>query len=327
MEANRISRFDPQAIVPTNLGLGLRLYKPEYRDRFIIHQHEVDDADYFDGEMAGAVHGTGLRSIMYWCYWLRQEMLDWMVTTMQTIGATELAIVNYETGNAEAKDSATAMAKKLPGKIVFIMPRSKGERYQSVEMVSINTAGVEVLSKTIQTYFDAHIERLWVGQSLSANTEGGGLGGAGVAHFHADTKYQLLDWDANNLAETLTEQLVAPCIKLNYPWCDFPVRLEFSVPNPDAEMKLGTARALRDLGVTIRAQDVRDVTGFAAPDDGEEAIGGGLFGGMFGGPGQGERAPSPAGADGGALNVQGLLDRFATLQADFQKLLTASRSN
>lgn len=333
VEAAKFSRVDPGSIVYTDAGaMALRLYKPEYRDRFVIHQHDVDDADYFEGEMAGGVGGVGLRSIVYWWYFIRSNMLDWMVSTMEAIGTTELAVVNYDMSNAEAKLAAEGIAKQLPGKLVVLMPRVRGDKYPSVEFISINTAGIETLKNVINEYIDKGIERLFVGQTLSSNSEGSGMGGTGVADLHRDTKYQLLDWDADNLAETLTENLVEPCKRLNFPWADFPVRLKFSVPNPAMKDRLDTAKILvKDLGVKIRESDVRDLTGFAAPAADEPAVGGSMFPTMD----SGDRRATTGGMDVGGLlgrlpggqlsrdgvDVRGLLDRMVQMQADLQKLL------
>ncbi len=115
-------------------GPMFRLSHPAARGRFVIHQHDVDDADYFEGEMAGSRWGVGLRSYFYWAWWLRQQMLDWAISFMQAVGTTQLVVVNYADGNAKAKAEAEKIAKQLAGKIVIIMPRLATERFAAVEI-------------------------------------------------------------------------------------------------------------------------------------------------------------------------------------------------
>lgn len=344
LEAARLNRETPGITTITTAGAyALRLATSEYRDRFVIHQHDADDADYYEGEMSGGVNGVGLRSVVYWAYYLRQEMLDWMVSAMEALGTTSLAVVNYEQGNAAAKQEAENQAKLLPGKTVFLMPRARGEKYATVEMIPLDMAGIDTLKTIIDDYFDVQIERLIVGQSLSSDSEGSGLGGTGVASFHADTKYQIIDWSAHNLAETLTEQVVEPCRRLNNLEGDFPVRLAFSVPDPDSDKKLETAKTLKELGIAFKADDVRKLTPFGKPEEGDEQVGGGIFSSSPGGFMSGQTPPElrsgrattggggldvqglldrmPAGGGGGNLDVQGLLDRLAIFQAELSKLL------
>lgn len=68
------------SIIFGDRGPMLELKDPRWRQRFVIHKHIPNDADYFEGELAGGVHGVGLRSMIYWLWWLRDEMLGWAVT-------------------------------------------------------------------------------------------------------------------------------------------------------------------------------------------------------------------------------------------------------
>lgn len=283
----------------------LMLARPEWRRQFIIHTHEVDDADYFEGEMAGAVDGIGLRSQIYWAWWLRDEMLGWAVDFMQKVGTLGLLIFWYEEGNAAAKAQAKQNAQEASTKVALVAPRPAGNDKQTwgVEHIPASTGGVEALQSMIVDYFERHIERLVIGQTLSAGTEGSGLGGTGVAKLHAETKYQLLKFDAQNLDETLTDDLVEVGKQLNYPWADFPVRFKSNLPDPDAADKLEAVTKVWDR-LAFVADDVRGLTGMRKPAEDEETIGGAPllgpggtdeegdggegdepFGGMFGGAG------------------------------------------
>lgn len=256
-------------------GPMFRLNHPAARGRFVIHQHDVDDADYFEGEMAGSRWGVGLRSYFYWAWWLRQQMLDWAISFMQAVGTTQLAIVNYVQGNASGEAEAKAIAKQLSGKIVIVMPRMPGEKFQVVEIVTVDTKGIDTLQSIIENYFEKRMERMAVGQSMSSGADNeSGMGGTGRANFAENTKFDIVNWDQDNLAETLTRDLVEISKRLNCPNARFPVRLKHSVPDPRAEQKLSQAERLVAMGISIDGGDVRNATGFQKPEPGCEVIGG-----------------------------------------------------
>ena len=271
-------QFPPDAIINTDRMPVLRLIRDSWRQQFIIHRHEVDDADYFDGEMAGAVEGVGLRTVIYWAWWLRDEMLSWAVDFMRRVGTMGLLIFPYEAGNDASKQKAEENAQAVCEKTAMTMPvhlDGRGGNALAPIHITSNTQGIDALQRMIADYFEAHIERMIVGQSMSSGTDSSGsLGGTGRAEFAENTKFQLLHYDADNLAETLTSDLIAPMMKLNFPQFDFPMRLEFQVEDPDQKEKAESVKSLAPLGVTFDLDEVRELTGMSKPADGAETIGG-----------------------------------------------------
>lgn len=264
-------------IVPLDRGgWGLRLHRREWRERFVIHHHLADDADYFQGEMAGGVKGVGLRSRVYWSGWMRTEVLGWMVSFMQNVGMSDLIIFNYPTGNPEAKRTQEDNARKITNGVALLVARGPEERgYPAVEQIQMNSNGVKVLTDLVSTYYDRHIERLYVGQSMSAGADdSSGLGGTGRAKFAQDTKYQLIKTDARRLAETQTRDLLPWMQRKNCPGTeDIPARFEFSVPDPAAGERLDSAIKVLPF-VSLKLDEVIEVAGFTVPGPHDETIGG-----------------------------------------------------
>jgi hypothetical protein len=267
----------------------LLLRRPEHRRQFIIHQHLVNDADYFEPEMGGSIHGTGLRNQVYWAWWLRDEMLAWCTDFMQKVGTLGLLVFFYEDGNPAAKLAAEQAAGKASTEVALTMPMPNGPSVKptnSVMHIPANTGGVEALQSMIRDYFESHIERLYVGQPSSGGVEGNGFGGSAGAALHADTKYQLLKFDAKNLDETLTLDLVNQIVLLNHPDVDFPVQFVSAVANPEDAAKLQGIVAAAGLGVTFKADEVRDLTGMSKPEEFDETVGG-VIEDPMGGEGEG----------------------------------------
>ena len=264
INARATSLYPQDVIAYTDRVPALALTRPAWRQQFIIHSHEVDDADYFEGEMAGAVEGVGLRTMIYWAWWLRDELLSWAIDFMKKVGTLGLLIFPYEMSNKDSKAKAEANAQAASHNVALTMPvvLSANPTNNLMPMqIAANTSGIEALRHMIESYFEAHMERLIIGQTLSANSEGRGLGGSGVALLHADTKFQLVKFDAENLAATLTTDLVEPMRRLNFPHSTARIRFQFNVESPDNATKLEAVQRASSLGVRFDADEIRRLTG------------------------------------------------------------------
>ncbi len=254
-------------------GMALVLHRPYWRDRFSIHVHMRRKADYFEGELAGSVQGLGLRGLVYWQYVVRTDALTWMLGYMQAVGQMDLLIFNYPWNDAAAKLQQENNANKIIGKAAIACPRDPKGNWPAVEQVPMNAAGLKALQGLITDYFDRHIERLFVGQSMSAGADKGtGLGGTGRAEFTKATKDEILVYDTGRLDSTFTTDLVAPLLKYNYPWADFPVRFKSVLPDLKAKEKVESGSKMISVGVPIKLDEFREAAGFSRPKPGDEVI-------------------------------------------------------
>ena len=271
--------FAPEGadVVRGQQGSLLRLATPWWRDRFIIHQHEVDDADYLEWEMAGQIDGVGLRSRAAWCWELRDELLAWAMSFMEKVGTMGLLIFYFEEGNKVQEQAAQRAARNVSRRNALAVPVRKGgdKRTSGADLLPANVGGVEMLRVMIQDYFERHMERLIVGQSMSSGADNeSGLGGSGRAALAANTKYQILKYDADNAADTLTRDVVAPLERFNFPGQTFGLKWVFDVADPAAGERLDSAKTLHDMGVDLKEDEVRAVGGFSKPDEGDAIIAG-----------------------------------------------------
>lgn len=287
--AYRTARPDESSRVLTN-GVGsnsatvygdrapmLRLRDPLWRQRFVIAEHIPDDADYFDGEMAGGVHGVGLRSRIYWCWFMRAEMLGWMASFMQKVGTLGILLFFYDESNPEAKIQAETAANSISQKTGFAVPVNQGSNPNlvGIKQMPANTAGIDALRAIIADYWEKQIERLIVGQSMSSGSDSeNGLGGTGKAAFARDTKFQILKSDARRQDETLTEDVVKVAQQWNFPEADFPIHFKTSLPDPEAKDRLDAGKVIFDMGVEVKVDELRECAGFSAPEPDDETVGG-----------------------------------------------------
>jgi hypothetical protein len=255
----------------------MMLTRKDMRRRFIIHKYNIEDADFWEGDMAGRVGGIGLRDYCYWAWWLRDEMISWLVTFMEKAGSMGILLFYYQSGSAPAKAKAEQSAREVGGGNALAIPVPAGDpRVGSVELIAANTGGAQFLVDAISDWFERHIERLIVGQSMSGGKDAGdGLGGTGRAEFAKDTKFQLLLSDAKDLAETLTYDWLHQVQELNnLGWGKYEFRFELCVPDPEAKDKLAAVQTATSFGVDFEKDEVRELTGLRKPRPGVETVGG-----------------------------------------------------
>ncbi len=157
---------------------------------------------------------------------------------------------------------------------ILVIPRPVGPEGQmfGVEVIERNMAGAAALKEIITDYFGHQIKRYILGQTLTTEAHATGLG-SNLASIHLDTFLQIVKADAQNLAETLTTDLVARLVRWNWPWVqDNPLRLVIETEKPDAEDRLRAIRMAYEMGLRIRARDLRDLLGLAEPQETEETL-------------------------------------------------------
>ncbi len=273
-------------------GFALVLQRPYWRDRFAINQHMRRKADFFEGELAGSVQGFGLRGQVYWHYVIRTEALTWMLAYMQAVGQMDLLVFNYPQGDDAAKLNAEAMARQIIGKAAIACPRNPQGTWPAVEQIPMNSEGLKALHDLISDYFDRHIERLIVGQSMSSGADNdSGLGGTGRAEFAKATKDEILNYDTNRLDDTLTTDFVRPLKEANFPWAKFPVRYKSILPDSKARDKVQSGETMIKNGVKIKVVEFREAAGYSRPEEGDETVGGPETAGAGGPPGSSPQSP------------------------------------
>lgn len=288
--------------VITDRGRGLLLRNSYWRERYIIHQHEPDDADFFEGEMAGGIHGVGVRSRVYWAWWMRTEWLSNVSDFIQKIGQGVL-VVYYEAGNPESEAKAIQIANNISNNTVIVWPRPIGGEKQGagVEKMDMPMAGSEVLIK-LQQYMDGIIERAIIGQTASSSSEASGMG----THDNSaqmDTKFRIVKFDANNEADSLTHDFVAPLQRWNCPQESYLIKWVFDVDKPNAKEQMQALKQVWDMGASIKEEEALSTAGASLPQQDDRVLKNPQFNQQPGGaPGM---APPMGGAPGAAPAAPG----------------------
>jgi len=247
-------------------------FTPEEREQLVIHHHEPEDADFFEPELAGGRFGVGIRSRIYWLWWLKSQVFAYLMDYLERVGAGGFTIYYYESGNAASLEEVQDAAEKQLRNNVILFPRYRDNTTggPGVQRIEPGTAGASLLGNLVGNYFDSVIRRYILGQELSSSAKATGLG-SGLADLHADTFSRIVKYDATALQETLTRDLVAVLARYTAPGVP-PPRFVFDVDKPNAVEVLEAARAFYEMGGEIDADELRGVLGLAKPEPGHAVL-------------------------------------------------------
>jgi len=284
-------------IEATQYGL-VRWFNEFERKTIAVDKHIIEDGPFDDPIRAGAIHGVGIRDRIYWTWYGMIECLADVLSYLER-SAFGIEIWTYPAGNNTAKQRCEEAAKKVTsgGRNVIICPKEPGENADSfgVEVVEPGLGGLDAAMSIIREYFGHKIKRYILGQILSSEAAGTGLG-SGVADAHLATLADIVKWDATGREETISRDIVRPVQLWNFPKSKG-IRLRFVIDteSPDADRKMSGYKQAWDMGASIKEEEVLSVIGASMPKDTDKILknpqmAAQMMGGM-GAPGMGGGMP------------------------------------
>lgn len=247
---------------------GMAYFLSPYQRRLVtIHKHEIEDGLYDDPWSAGRIHGVGIRSRVYWEWFQKQELLAFMMEYLER-SAFGVELWYYPMGNDQARQATEAAATQRigNGRNIAIVPRPLGEEQAyGVDHFEPGLGGIEALKSILVEYFGHRIKRLILGQTLTSEAESTGLG-SNLASVHLGTFMDIVKYDATNLEETITRDLIDWLRIWNFPAAkDIPVKFKLLTETPDVDSKLGAYEKAWKMGARISEREVMDAIGAALP--------------------------------------------------------------
>lgn len=249
-------------------------FTPEERECLILHRYEPEDADFYEAELAGGIHGKGIRDRIYWFWLLKNQVLGFLMDYLERVGAGGFLIYFYEAGNVESENEVREIAEKQDRNLAILFPRYRGEPENSgpgVQHIQPSNSGANLLAQLVTDYFDNVIRRYILGQSLTSEAHATGLG-SGIADLHADTFARIVKYDATTLAETITEELLAVLQRYNYPHVRGKIWFRFDTDRPNAAELLEAAKVFWEMGGTVAEDEIRDLIGLGEPSPDEPIL-------------------------------------------------------
>jgi phage gp29-like protein len=248
---------------------------PGMRELLIVHRHYIEDGEYEEPRNAARIYGVGLRDRIYWTWYQRQEALAWLMEFLER-SAFGIELWYYPDGNPQGREEMKqAAAERVgPGKNILLIPRPPGVEGAAygVERIEPSMAGAQILKEILTDFFGHQIKRYVLGQTLTTEAHATGLG-SNLASIHLDTFLQIVRYDATNLQETLTEQLIRRLVAWNWPGLD-PTAFRFviEVEKEDVRERVEALRTAFDMGLKIKAAEVRDILKLSPVAEGEDFL-------------------------------------------------------
>lgn len=261
-------------IQPTQQGLVFWLNKWQ-RQTVVVHKHQIEDGPYHDPRMAGRIHGVGIRDRIYWTWYAMVECLQRVVEYLDR-AAFGVEIWPYQAGNPRSEEDTkrAAYGAMGGGRTIILAPLPPDEMPERF-MPHIMEPGMGGVSQTIdiiRTYFGHKIKRYILGQTLTSEAEATGLG-SGVADAHMATFADIVQYDANNLEETITTDLLRVLQLANFPgsWRLQP-KFKIDTESPNVQAKMQAYEQAYKMGARIKASEVYDIIGASMPDSGDDVL-------------------------------------------------------
>lgn len=304
-------------IIPTSIGMAL-LLRGSWKQRVIIHKHYQEDSDYFRPEEGEALYGVGVRSKIFWLWWLRQEVLGNIVTFFERVGLG-MTVWTYPQGDNAALQAVQQAATQQSNRVNLFVPvtyDANGHVQQAVQRLEPPVAGAEFLLKFVTQMFDSHIERYIVGQEASSRGSAGGLGNETAGAMQQGTKADIIRMDAAFFDSTVTGGLDEPGIvdqmqQAMFPETmpgkpnGFPVWYKTDVEAAQGKEKLEAAKTIFDMQVPIKEEEALGAAGFSKPTKTDDVVSKPDEQGVGGDPLAAAMSGAPMGQQAGSATRQG----------------------
>lgn len=257
--------------VPTDVTRAHKLTQQE-REAFVIHIGEFQAGDFFEPETAGYVKGVGLRTYIYWMWYLKHQALSWAMEYLERYG-TGFTIFYFDRGNSASEAAVRNAAQSEAFKNVILWPRDKDDREAPIQRIEPSLSGLQNLMALIDDYFGRLIKLMIVGQEMTSEKGPSGLGG-NLATVHENSFQRIVRYDSECLAETLTRELVAILIKYNHPDIDFGIKFKIHLDQKDPLGLMQAAQLYLAMGGTADSDELRSAIGLTKPTDDATILGG-----------------------------------------------------
>lgn len=251
----------------------VRMLSQEERKALVLHTHEIEDGEFFDSYSAGSIHGVGLRTRVYWPWWLKQTSFQWLMDHMQRVG-TGFTLWFYEHGNKEDERKTREAAENFTNENVILVPMPIGQErpFERVKRIEPGGGGAELFKSIIDDYLGQQIRGMIVGQQLTSEAAPTGMG-SNVAKVHQDTFLQIVEFDAQNLGETITTDYVKVLARYNFKGIDWTPKFDLVLQEQDPKAMLEAAQAFAQMGGRIGENQLREIIGLAPPDQSDRILG------------------------------------------------------
>jgi hypothetical protein len=251
-------------VIPTDRGVA-HFLTPREQETIFITEFLPEDADFYESNMSGAIHGQGYRGLLYWVWWLRMNCTKFRTAWMRraSLGFMECF---YDANDDTAKATAKQMIQDNTGQDVWLWPRTRDkESAWGIDFVQPSLDGAKFWLDIEQELND-RMRFMILGEQLTTGLGPTGLG-EGTSKLHGQSADDRTKYHANGIGMT-AQELLGVIHKYTFP--GVPVgRYRPMVDKRDPEEYLVAVQAAVNMGLDVDADDMREVLSLPAPQPGK----------------------------------------------------------
>lgn len=254
---------------------------PVPKNKFIVAQFCVKNDNPY---------GTGLGHKCYWYYWFKKALIKYGMIFADKFGMPT-AVGKYKRGQGnEEVEKLKQILATIQQETTLTIPDDV-----IIELLEAQRTGTSQIYENFIAMFDDAISKAVLGQTLTAS-EGRRSGSLALGEVHADVRQDWLEKDAEWLEEILNAQLIRPMVDFNYVnVVEYP-RIKFDVQrNENLAERATVYSTLKNMGVDLSKEQIRDEFKLEEPSDAADTIKGGFEQAGFGGGGFGSNAGGSSG--------------------------------
>jgi phage gp29-like protein len=258
-------------VLYTSQGMAYFLAQQE-RPLLSLHKHIVEDGVFEDVLSAGRINGVGIRDRIYWAWFQKQQSLATIMALIQRFG-TGFTIATYPQGNEQAREEVIRAVREQRADNVLIVPVMAGEpdTYR-IERIEPTNAGLQALNDMVHLFWGHQIKRYVLGQTATSETSSTGLN-SNMAEVQLGTFMQIIQYDAINLQETMTREVVRWLVEYNFPQLrGIDVRFVIESEGDEADKIIERLEKAYNMGLKIPVPELLERLNLREPLPGEEVL-------------------------------------------------------
>lgn len=236
-------------------------------NKFVVHVHKA---------RSGVPYRGGAMRPAAWLYLFKNYALKDWVAFVEIFGQP-LRLGKYDpAASKEDRDALMAAVQAIGTDAAGVIANTTSIDFVSGSSSGSSSGSVDLYLKLLD-WLDRGLSKIVLGQTLTTDTSGG-TGTMAAGSVHNEVRRDLIEADAKAVAKSLQRDLIKPIVGFNFGWertARLPY-LEFDLSEPEDQKATAETYAIlvKDLGLPISADHVRERFSVPAPAKGDELVSG-----------------------------------------------------
>ncbi len=237
-------------------------------EQFLWCEFNPEDADWYESQFAGQLHGVGFRSKLYWPWWLREQIVQQTLRFLRR-AANGYTVGFYDGNNVAAEARLAAKLRAYTGDDFLLFPRDRSEHTPyGIEHQPIPLHGSNIFLELVRWINEVIVDYI-LQEDLTSSGENLGLG-SNQSDSHertADIRTRFHSADIQVALQPLIDTLA----RYNCSGRPAP-RFEFLNEKRNPVEYMEALDFAYQHGLAVAEDDVRDVLGLPAPREGQAVL-------------------------------------------------------